>query len=550
MIALRPLRVLLPLALAGLPACAGTGDGGSADGAAAGPGVVAERPASPLPDPDGWGAHVLALAVAPDGAVWVGTYGQGIFVSRSGRGDDWERIVASRDDSMSISWDFVNAFAFTGDETWYGTVGNGWGVSLDGGRTWENWTFRKLGPRWQYVVPNGIAVAGDTVFVATADGLRITADDGENWREVTEDNGLFNKYLLALGVTPVEGAGTRVRVAHLRGVSESADGGRTWTHARAMGGEETRALLAAAPEADAGEPVLGTGIPAATCAHSDLTRRICEWTRVFRGYPDPGGEATGPSERRHFRFARPVRPEDNPRLDQTYTYGSTMGGNFQQHQGVEFNVPEGTPIHAIGDGTVAFAGEAEAGALTVVVRHDEPLDGQAVWSTYFHNLSLSVREGDRVRAGDEVARAGNTGRATNDHLHLEIHVTPPDADVSVVVSPDERYPPFTRNPQLWIEPLPGTGAIAGRVFDAAGEPVPGARVYGVTKPGPVETPFSFAETYEDRANPDPVFQEHFAIGDVPAGMYVLGVKIEGAKVWRKVRVEAGKVTEVEFRPQL
>jgi hypothetical protein len=153
-----------------------------------------------------------------------------------------------------------------------------------------------------------------------------------------------------------------------------------------------------------------------------------------------------------------------------------------------------------------------------------------------------------VAAGDPIARAGNTGRATNDHLHLEIHTTPADADVTVVVSPEQRYPPYTRNPQLWIEPLPGTGVIAGRVFDAAGEPVPAARVYGVRKPEPTETPFSFAETYEDRANPDPVFGEHFAIGDVPAGEYVLGVEIEGARVWREILVAPGKVTEVEFRP--
>ena len=152
-----------------------------------------------------------------------------------------------------------------------------------------------------------------------------------------------------------------------------------------------------------------------------------------------------------------------------------------------------------------------------------------------------------MSAGDVIATAGNTGRATNDHLHLEIHTTPED-DVDIVVNPEERYPPFTRNPQLWIEPLPGTGAIVGRVFDATGEPVPGARVYGVSKAQPIETPFSFAETYEDRANPDPVFGEHFAIGDVPAGVHVLGVEIDGARHFAAVRVEAGKVTEVEFRP--
>ena len=58
---------------------------------------------------------------------------------------------------------------------WYGTIGNGWGVSRDGGATWRNWTFDELGPRWQYVAPGGIGTAGDSVYVATADGLRITA---------------------------------------------------------------------------------------------------------------------------------------------------------------------------------------------------------------------------------------------------------------------------------------------------------------------------------------------------------------------------------------
>ncbi len=224
-----------------------------------------------------------------------------------------------------------------------------------------------------------------------------------------------------------------------------------------------------------------------------------------------------------------------------------MGGNFQQHQGVEFNNPEGTAVHAIGDGVVAFAGSAEAGSNTVAILHDRKLGDQHVWSTYYHNHDLTVEVGQRVAAGDVIAHVGNTGRATNDHLHLEIHTTAGE-DVSLVVDPEVRYPPYTRNPQLWIEPLPGTGAIAGRVLDAAGSPVAGARVYGVVKAEPRETPFSFAETYEDRAHPDPVFEENFAIGDVPAGEWVLGAEIGGQRVYRSVRVEAGKVTEVELRP--
>src|SRR2546422_402704 len=138
-----------------------------------------------------------------------------------------------------------------------------------------------------------------------------------------------------------------------------------------------------------------------------------------------------------------------------------MGGNFQQHQGVEFNNPDGTPVHAIGDGVVVFAGPAERGANTVAIRHDRRLKGLIIFSTYYHNAQLLVSVGQRVKAGDVIALVGNTGRATNDHLHLEIHVAPVDS-VPLIVDPNERYPKYTVNPELWIRPLPGTGIVAGR----------------------------------------------------------------------------------------
>ena len=81
--------------------------------------------------------------------------------------------------------DFVQAIAFgPRGEVWYGTVGNGWGLSRDGGRTWRNWTYDQLGPEWQYVAPDGIVVRGDTTVIATADGLQITTDDGEHWTAI------------------------------------------------------------------------------------------------------------------------------------------------------------------------------------------------------------------------------------------------------------------------------------------------------------------------------------------------------------------------------
>ena len=146
-----------------------------------------------------------------------------------------------------------------------------------------------------------------------------------------------------------------------------------------------------------------------------------------------------------------------------------------------------------------------------------------------------------------IANVGNTGRATNDHLHLEVHAVPFDS-VRLVVDPEVRFPPYTTNPELWIEPLPGTGIVAGQVWDSQGKPVPQARIYGIWKHGPLETPFSFIETYGDRGHSSPAYNDHFALSDVPPHDYTLGVEIEGKRVYRRVKVAAGKVTWVEFRP--
>ena len=633
--AVRRARLTVPLILLALAACIGS------------PPPVPQRPERrplppPLPDETGWGVHVLSLAVAPNGSLWAGTFGEGIWVLPN-QTREWVRIERERGNPASISWGFVNALAFPRDgSVWYGTVGNGFGRSTDGGRTWTNWTVDALGPQWQYVAHGGIRSRGDTVYIATADGLRMTWDSGRSWRCVvagmpaagtsaegdgcTERIGaLPTEYLLAIDVGP-EG---EIWLGHLHGVSVSRNAGRTWQHLGEAEGAPTSRVRAVAVTSDSmvwlateqkvyvdslvgkfveatirlpgwsglpggpraivptpgvAEPslVLSFGLAAGDgfgnfrmyyIAAGDQYRPSSEmWTMAWSGPPlwpiggssvglarvlageGPEIDATGivaaaaPSDALHTWFGRPIADADgNPFIDGTYRYGSTMAGNFQQHQGIEFNNPAGTPVLAIGDGIVAFAGEAEAGARTVAIQHDRRWQDRSVFSTYYHNTSLDVQVGQRVRAGDVIARVGNTGRATNDHLHLEVHVVPAE-DVGVVVNPDERFPPYTVNPELWIQPLPGTGMVAGRVTDRSGRLLEGVRVHGLSWPYPAETPFSFAETYGDRAHPDPAYNENFAVGDVPAGTYLLGADIEGRRVWRRVRVEAGKVTFVEFAP--
>jgi hypothetical protein len=503
----------------------------------------AQGPLPPLPDTTGWGVHVLAVARDAQGTIWVGTYGQGIFRLPFGS-TTWQFTRHDSTRSGSISWDFVHALAFgSRGEVWYGTVGNGWGLSTDGGNTWRNWTYKELGPEWQYVAPSGIVIRGDTTVIGTADGLQVTTDNGNKWTALVDAAG-----------PPARGpADTAIPVLPSEYVRRVAAGSRGWTVttlrgnlrlARTPAGWQGQAMAAAA-FSPANALLIGRqlikGTPCGLKPSADTLPCLRQQT------PD----TVLPTNPRTTWFRRPIALSDNSFIDQTYRYGSTMGGNFQQHQGVEFNNPDGTPVYAIGAGRVVYAGPAEQGALTVTIRHDTTVSAHGkryrLYSSYYHNSALRVKVRQRVTRGTVIARVGNTGRATNDHLHLEISASPTDS-LGAIVDSLQRFPPYTTNPELWIEPLPNTGIVAGQVFDAAGNPVPQTRVYGIIKRDPAETPFSYAETYGDKAHPHPLYGEHFAVSDVPEGTYVLGTEIEGKKVFRTVTVEAGKVSWVVFKP--
>jgi murein DD-endopeptidase MepM/ murein hydrolase activator NlpD len=579
----------------------------------------------PLPDSSGWGVHILALGRGPDGAVWVGTYGEGIYVLRPGA-TAWDHVRAG--DAP------VQAFAFgpRDEDVWYGTAGSGWGLSRDGGHTWRTWDAREAGARWQNVAPNGIALRGDTVFIGTTGGIRYTRDHGALWSAVADsgpgappspyvltlaaarDTGLWVSTVRGFGQwrprapfqpmdpSPVPTLGPRVRAIFVvrgeKAVVPVVLGGEqclgslrpkrrkepaAWqcvgmlmrgappegrvvrdlggcdgimcAGATSSGAIRTQRLLGFemyAPEATARSRDVYAVLPPAPRQVGDtLFGTACG---LLRAQPlacllhgDTIG-VTAPAPLPHDFFGRPIAPADQPFIDQTARYGAATAAGPEP--GVAFDEPRGATVLAIGAGAVVYAGPTGERGLVVAIRHDTSVAvggrRMVLFSTYAHNARLLVSVGERVTRGQPIARVGSTGRTAREHLGLEVHVAP-TADPAPVVD-STRFPPYAANPELWIDPLPGTGVVAGQVWDAEGRAVSRARVYGLVKPEPQEAPFSYAESYGDGAHEDPVLHEHFAVGDVPAGEYDVGVTIGGQKVIRHVVVEAGKLTWVEFRP--
>ena len=90
--------------------------------------------------------------------------------------------------------------------------------------------------------------------------------------------------------------------------------------------------------------------------------------------------------------------------------------NGLQNDGINVAVPEGTPIKAAEDGVVAYAGnELKGYGNLVLIRHSN-----GFVSAYAHASALSVKRGDTVKRGQEIAKAGQTGSVTSSQLHFEI----------------------------------------------------------------------------------------------------------------------------------
>jgi len=87
------------------------------------------------------------------------------------------------------------------------------------------------------------------------------------------------------------------------------------------------------------------------------------------------------------------------------------------HSAVDIHLPGGTPVRAIADGRVAFAGEQFFGGRSVVIDH-----GGGVFSVYYHLKEFSVTEGKEISRGERVGSVGATGRATGPHLHFGVRV--------------------------------------------------------------------------------------------------------------------------------
>jgi murein DD-endopeptidase MepM/ murein hydrolase activator NlpD len=258
-----------------------------------------------------------------------------------------------------------------------------------------------------------------------------------------------------------------------------------------------------------------------------------------------------PYGRDHYWFTRPVDSDAANYGLSYYPFGSDGNEEFslRVHHGIDMSNPIGETVRAAGSGTVIWAADGlrtEGGVFenspaygnVVVIEHDFGYRGEKLWTIYAHLSAALVMRDEHVEAGDAIGLVGNTGRVTGPHVHFEVRLG------------EMRYA-ANYNPVLWMVPYVGHGVIAGRVLDSDGNRIDDAditiRNWGTGLVEDTTTTYLYQGTAYD-VNADPIWQENFAIGDIPTGRYEVIASINGLRVSRIVDVLEGTTSFVELSP--
>lgn len=132
-----------------------------------------------------------------------------------------------------------------------------------------------------------------------------------------------------------------------------------------------------------------------------------------------------------------LQPVSYPHLSSSFGWRRhPITGRHSMHEGLDFAAPRGTPILAASAGVVTEARYVPGYGKMVEINH-----GNGLVTRYAHASSISVKLGELVSKGQQIARVGSTGRSTGAHLHYEVRVAGHPLDPTLFM--EEAQPDFT-----------------------------------------------------------------------------------------------------------
>jgi murein DD-endopeptidase MepM/ murein hydrolase activator NlpD len=126
-----------------------------------------------------------------------------------------------------------------------------------------------------------------------------------------------------------------------------------------------------------------------------------------------------------------IKPIKNAEIKSGWEY--RMDPIFKKkkfHYGVDFSADVGTPVYATADGTIEWIVKPPIDSIdsinsegpnyegygkVIIINH-----GNGYKTLYGHLSKFWIRRGNKVKKGDKIGEAGNTGNSTGPHLHYEV----------------------------------------------------------------------------------------------------------------------------------
>jgi len=129
------------------------------------------------------------------------------------------------------------------------------------------------------------------------------------------------------------------------------------------------------------------------------------------------------------QYLYPVPKEQQEKISQRFGENPAWYPSTNGHTGIDWGIPEGTPILAAADGVVT---RAELDTATAASPHTgygyhiriQHADGTTSIYGHLCQGGILVKTGQRVRMGEVIGRSGNTGMSTGPHLHFEVRKGP------------------------------------------------------------------------------------------------------------------------------
>lgn len=108
----------------------------------------------------------------------------------------------------------------------------------------------------------------------------------------------------------------------------------------------------------------------------------------------------------------------NGRITSTFGHRENPfgGENVETHKGLDIAGPLGSPVKAMAEGKVEFAGLRGGFGNCIMLKHANGIE-----TLYGHLSKILVKLGDNIQIGQTIGKIGSTGRSTGPHLHYEIH---------------------------------------------------------------------------------------------------------------------------------